>query len=379
MTASTPTLAALLTPLAPGPIAVLALAGPQTDAILRSILRRPGADGPPEIADDRPTFCRLVDDGEVLDDVVVVKTCRGGVPAAEINTHGGVRIAQRTLLLLEKCGATITGAEDFVGRFTAAGPVEQDVDRTLLRVSSRRLACWLLGQRRVLPAFLDRLDSLSPDQRTACQQRSRIAIRLLQGLQVALIGPPNAGKSTLANRLIGTRRVITSRRAGTTRDWVAETALIRGWPITLTDTAGVRDTECQVEAEAIRRAGHRARSADLIIVVLDATTPPETRREELKTLNRTLNRTHNRTLSRAIPPDRPRIVVLNKCDVENADCGLRIADWAAEQPGSGLPISALTGAGLEALESQIESTFGLDRLDDTLPTPFLPHQLAPWA
>lgn len=372
MTAGDPTLAALLTPLAPGPIAVLAVAGPRTDAILSRILRGRGADRPPEIADDAPTFCRLVEDGEVLDDVVVVRTCGGDVVRAEINTHGGVRIAQRTLLLLEKCGATIVDAEDFAGRFTTAGPVEQDVDRTLLQVTSRRLACWLLAQRRVLPTFLDRPDSIGAVERTAFLERSRIAIRLIEGLRVAVIGPPNAGKSTLANRLMGSERVITSEQAGTTRDWVAETALIRGWPVTLTDTAGVRDTACQIEAEAIRRGSRQAGLADLTVVVLDATASPETRRKGLE------------ATTRLIPADRPGIVVLNKCDLENAecgsgiaDCGSPIADWAAGQPDSGLPISALTGAGVETLESWIESTFGLNRLDDDLPTAFLPHQVPP--
>ncbi len=370
MTAGDPTLAALLTPLAPGPIAVLAVAGPRTDAILSRILRGRGADRPPEIADDTPTFCRLVEDGEVLDDAVVVRTCGGDRVRAEINTHGGVRIAQRTLLLLEKCGATVVDAEDFAARFTAAGAVEQDVDRMLLRVTSRRPACWLLGQRRVLPAFLDRLDSLGAEERAAFLERSRIAIRLLEGLRVAVIGPPNAGKSTLANRLMGIERVITSEQAGTTRDWVAETALIRGWPVTLTDTAGVRDTACQIEAEAIRRGSRQAGLADLIVVVLDATASPATRRKGLE------------ATTRLLPADRPAIVVFNKCDLENADhrseiadCTLRITDSASGPPGSGLPISARTGAGVEALEAWIESTFGLNRLDDDLPTAFLPHQV----
>jgi len=371
MTKDTHTIAALLTPLAPGAIAVIGLTGPDVDAILNRILRRPGADLQQEIAEDQPTFCRLEDRGEILDDAVVVRTRRGNVMTAELNTHGGVRIAQRTLLLLEKHGAEIVAADVFASRFTTAEAVEQDVDWILLGVSSRRLTRWLLNQRRVLPDYLRRLDSLAPNEADAFHERSRIAIRLIQGLRVALIGPPNSGKSTLANRLIGTDRVITSDEAGTTRDWVSETALIRGWPVTLTDTAGIHDTDCSIEGEAIRRARRQAGLADLVVVVLDATSPPDRQQVELEAIRH------------AIPADRPCFVVHNKCDVATADCGLELGDWGSRivkagdtSPAHVQRISALTGAGIDAMESQLESMLGLDRLDNATPTAFLSHQLA---
>jgi tRNA modification GTPase len=241
MNIEAPTIAALLTPLAPGAIAVICVAGPRTDAILRDILRRPRDEQSPALAAGRPTLCRIVDGDAFLDDAVVVRLNGATGPRAELCTHGGVRIAQRLLQLLERCGAKIVTAREFCDTVSPVHPVEREVDEALLRSPSRRLTHWLLRQRTILPAFLERFDRLEAAERDAFMARSRVAIRLLHGLTIAIIGPPNAGKSTLANRLIGRDRVITSDVPGTTRDWVSETALIQGWPVTLTDTAGPRD------------------------------------------------------------------------------------------------------------------------------------------
>lgn len=358
MTPDSSTIAALLTPLAPGAIAVVGLAGPRTDEILDRVLRRGKKGGPVQLADNRPTFCRLVDGSEVIDDVIAVRIPHPDKPAAEINTHGGTRIAQRTLLLLEQNGAAIVDAGTFTGRFHAGNPAERDVDQALLEVSSRRLARWLLSQRRILPAFLAGLGAVGSDEQAAFRERSRAAIRLLGGLHVALIGPPNAGKSTLANRLIGTDRVITSPEPGTTRDWVSETALVGGWPVTLTDTAGIHLTTCVVEAEAVRRARRQAEQADLVVVVLDATAPSAVTRQ-LRT-----------EFLGGLPAGQAQLTVINKCDLVEGQHG---TGGGAEGI---LRISALTGAGIDLLEARLIAALGLDLLDDRLPTAFLPRQLS---
>ena len=174
---------------------------------------------------------------------------------------------------------------------------------------------------------------------------------------MAIVGPPNAGKSTLANRLIGRDRVIASDTPGTTRDWVSETALIRGWPVLLTDTAGIRPTDCAIEAEAIRRGRDKARAADLVVVVLDATSSASEQATALKL-----------TLASVVEA-RPLLIVLNKCDLVPSERPDTISK-TAERPALG--ISALAGDGLEGLEAGIEKALGLDRLDYELPTAFLP-------
>ena len=94
--------------------------------------------------------------------------------------------------------------------------------------------------------------------------------RLREGLVVAIAGPPNAGKSTLLNRLAKREAAIVSPYAGTTRDVIEVHLDLAGWPVTLLDTAGIRDTEDPVELEGVRRARERAAAADLVLWVVDA-------------------------------------------------------------------------------------------------------------
>jgi len=342
-----PTLAALLTPPAPGAIAVVALSGPRAAGILSGVLRAAKSSRPAELVDRRPTLCRIVDGEETVDDAVVVRIDSEGSGRFEISVHGGVRIVQRVLMLLERLGARVVPGEAFA--LGAEDAVQGAIDAALLKAQSRRLAEWLLRQRTILPGYLANHERRTPSDLAAFRRRSQAAMRLLAGLRVAIIGPPNAGKSTLANRLIGADRVITADEPGTTRDWVSETALIVGWPVTLTDTAGLRETDCAIEAEAIRRGGEQATRAELVMVVLDATAPPA---EQSAALERCL---------RLVTPDQPRIVVLNKCDDP-------AARFVAAGGADACRISARHGAGMDILERRIEAMLELDLLGGDQPT-----------
>jgi len=97
--------------------------------------------------------------------------------------------------------------------------------------------------------------------------------RLREGLVVAIAGPPNAGKSTLLNRIARREAAIVSPYAGTTRDVIEVHLDLDGWPVTLLDTAGIRETDDPVEMEGVRRARERAAAADLVLWVEDASEP----------------------------------------------------------------------------------------------------------
>ena len=122
-------------------------------------------------------------------------------------------------------------------------------------------------------------DLLAPALAIARELASEIAValadggrgeRLREGLVVAIAGPPNAGKSTLLNRLARREAAIVSPYAGTTRDVIEVHLDLAGWPVTLLDTAGIRDSDDPVEIEGVRRARERAAAADLVLWVVDA-------------------------------------------------------------------------------------------------------------
>jgi tRNA modification GTPase len=144
-----------------------------------------------------------------------------------------------------------------------------------------------------------------------------------QGLTLAIVGRPNVGKSSLFNRLLEQDRAIVTETPGTTRDLVSETASIRGIPVKLYDTAGIRKTDEKVEALGIERSYQAMADADLTLVVVD--------------------------LSAKDPADDLRsrvgggaLVVGNKCDLDHA-----------EAPAGVIPVSALTGEGIPRLRDAI--------------------------
>jgi tRNA modification GTPase len=155
--------------------------------------------------------------------------------------------------------------------------------------------------------------------------------RLRAGLAVAILGPPNAGKSSLMNALARREVAITAATAGTTRD-VIEVALdLAGFPVTLADTAGLRQSRDAIEEEGVRRARAHAAAADLKLVVVDAARPDE-------------------AAAVAAAIDRDAVVVANKMDLAPRDDG-RWAD--ALGAGAAVKISVATGAGLAALEARL--------------------------
>jgi tRNA modification GTPase len=154
-----------------------------------------------------------------------------------------------------------------------------------------------------------------------------------EGLQIAIVGAPNAGKSSLFNSLAGTPRAIVTDVPGTTRDLVTEAVDIEGLRVTLTDTAGLRDTDDPVEVEGVARARQSMIAADLVLLVQDRSQPRKDSGEDLG-------------LSKVL-------CVANKID--------RAAMWS--DPDA-VPVSALTGAGIAELRRRIVDALDVDPLKD---------------
>ncbi len=269
-----PTTVAIQTPPGRGGIAVIALAGARTEEILEQAFRPLGSH-----AAAQPGAIRLghiMDGDRVIDEVIVARRNE----AAEINVHGGPAVAAAALHLLARLGAEVLPAPPAApGDFPTAHPawanpaVGEELLRALPDADSSLVAAALTQQWSSGISRLARQAIAAPAGEAGRLQDAagRLATmqRLLHPAEVVLAGPPNVGKSTLANALVQRAVSIVHDAAGTTRDWVREPALLNGVPVYLTDTAGLWDPPApgEVDAEAVRRARRRIRQADLVLLL----------------------------------------------------------------------------------------------------------------
>jgi tRNA modification GTPase len=184
--------------------------------------------------------------------------------------------------------------------------------------------------------------------------------RLLDGATVVLLGPPNSGKSTLFNQLVGRSAVIVSPQAGTTRDWVAESIEMAGAPVTLVDTAGQSGTPDLVEGQAMEAGRGIGKTADLCLLVLDGSKPVPPATQALRDVT---------TLARR------RLVVANKLDLGRAwDESVALGEHGL--PAGGLiRVSATEGTGVEQLAERIASLAGFGPWSDPQPCLFTERQV----
>jgi tRNA modification GTPase len=183
-------------------------------------------------------------------------------------------------------------------------------------------------------ALVEVLGSLAGRTRALLREANRGRL-VREGLQVAIVGRPNVGKSSLFNALLRTERAIVNGSPGTTRDLVSETLDLEGFAVTLVDTAGIRETSEAVETEGVARARAAAEVADLVLHVVDRSCPDGAADFE--------------SIQHAV--DKKALVVENKIDLPSA--------W----PGrGGVTVSATTGAGLDALRRAIIDGLGGESL-----------------
>ena len=193
----------------------------------------------------------------------------------------------------------------------------------------------LLGE----AALLARLAAVRA-QCAALQAAARQGRLLTEGLTVVIAGAPNAGKSTLLNRLAGHDAAIVSEMPGTTRDVLREHIQIKGVPVLLLDTAGLRHSADAIESEGMRRARSAMSQADRVLFIVDAAADPGA---------------EGYAAERAqLPPAVPVTLVYNKVDLLPAGVGSAAAATGATKMG----ISALHGTGLEALRTHLLETAG---------------------
>ena len=315
------TIVAPATPLGRSALAIVRLDGPESTSILAAIRK----DGLPDVR--LATFTRLwLQNGELLDECVVTRFTAPhsftGNDLVEISLHGNPLLVER---LIEECvalGARMAEPGEFTERAVLNGRmdlVQAEAVADLINARTSLQAKLSLsnlegtlsrqahGVRQTLLEVISRLEAaldfseegyefITRDEATRRLTEALAEVESMietwrrgrathDGLSAVILGRPNAGKSTLLNRLVGSDRAIVTDVPGTTRDIVRETLEIGGLPVTLADTAGLRESSDLVEGIGIERARAAARAADIILYLVDGTVGlVEEDRRELATL-----------------------------------------------------------------------------------------------
>lgn len=374
------TIAAPATPPGEGGVAIVRVSGPASEAVASAVLRSlQGARV--TLAPRLAQLARVVGPGGGVLDEVLALWMPG--PASytredvlELHCHGGRAAAGAVLDAVLAAGARLAGPGEFTQRAFLGGRLDLvqaeavlDVIRArtegALRVHgallggglSRVAEGWQKGLERPLAVLEAHLDFPEDDlgvlavadvlevvrgvgaamtEMLGSFRRGR-AVR--EGFTVALVGSPNAGKSSLLNRLAGHERAIVSEEAGTTRDTVETWIDAGGVPVRVIDTAGLREVRTTVEGEGVRRAREAAEAADLVVYVGDGA-----RGLDLEEV----------AAARGLAGSGRGIGVLNKGDL--GSCGREALEEAVGAPA--LLVSALTGEGLEELLEALAEAAG---------------------
>ncbi len=369
---NTDLIVAVATPPGQGGIGVVRLSGAQALQVGEQIC---GRALPPRQA----TFCRFREGAEVLDEGVALSfhepASFTGENVVELQCHGSPVVLQRLLDAACALGARLARPGEFSERAYLNGKLDlaqaeavadliastsvtaaKAAMRSLTGEFSRQIHALTetLAQLRMLVEacidFPDEdvefLEEAEVDARVAAllaelealRQRCHQGQLINEGINVALIGPPNAGKSSLLNALAGEEAAIVTDVPGTTRDLLKVDLVLGGMPLKLVDTAGLRDSEDTVEKIGIERARAQADAADLVIVVLDASQVAP----ELLT----------KAVQRLVPDTTSaRLIVMNKIDLLSA--GIPSAERDTHW------VSAKTGQGIDALVQAIVAAAGL--------------------
>ncbi|GGB49676.1 tRNA modification GTPase MnmE [Deinococcus soli (ex Cha et al. 2016)] len=355
------TIAAIATAPGSAGVGIVRVSGPHALSVADRVFR--GRRAPSRTPGGRFLFGHLLDaSGEMLDEglCLIFKGPRSytGEDVAELQTHGSPAVLARVLQATLDCGARPARPGEFTLRAYLSGRLDLAQAEAVLNLieaqtdTARRQATLglsgALGERvdgvargvtrtlAAIQALLDYPEEGVPDEdRTLPLAQAESDLRDLlasaragqvatRGARLALIGRPNAGKSSLLNALLGYERSIVTPIAGTTRDYLEAAVELAGVPVTLVDTAGIRETGDAIEAAGVRQALSLAGAADLVLTLEDGSAPRE-----------------------ALPADLSgaRVIhVRTKADLPGA--------WT--DPAA-LDVSAVTGSGLPALRGAIQA------------------------
>lgn len=363
------TIVAIASPPGMGAVSVIRLSGPGAFEIAGAVIKGGSLPEP------RRAGLRLIQDheGRVIDEGLVL-TFAGpasytGEDVVEFTGHGGIVVTRRVLERFVEAGAAPAGPGEFTQRAFMNGRMDLTQAEAVMDLISAQtslalrsaneqlegrlgrtceeIRSSLLGATAHLEAYIDfpeedidpevgealcktlEEQSAAIDGLLATADQGRI---LREGVRTVIFGKPNVGKSSLLNRLLGYQRAIVSSQEGTTRDTIEEVVNLRGIPLRLIDTAGVRESSDEIEQEGIAMTHGQVARADLVLVIRDLSEP------------------FSESIEMKVPEGARSLQILNKSDWEDPS-------WAQVE---GLRISCESGVGFEDLERAIAELLSLD-------------------
>lgn len=367
------TIAAISTPLGEGAIAIVRLSGSDALSIAKKVFQGKDLD---KVASHTINYGHIFDKDRLVDEVMlsVMKAPKTFTreDLVEINTHGGIAVTQEILQLLLRSGARLAEPGEFTKRAFLNGRIDlaqAESVMDLIRAKTDQAANIAVKQldgslsnliNNIRQEILESLAQVEvnidyPEYDDVETMTSQMLLEktahfeqlletllatakrgkiLREGLRTAIIGRPNVGKSSLLNQLLREEKAIVTDIAGTTRDVITEFANIGGVPLELIDTAGIRETEDVVEKIGVERSQKALEEADLVLLVLDASSSLTPKDLELLELSSATN----------------RIILLNKTDLPEK---IEIE----KLPEDFIRISALKNENLDAVEKQIRALF----------------------
>src|SRR5882757_3554688 len=310
------TIAAIATPLGEGGLAVIRISGAEAFAVADKVFLPSGKSSLKPSAAPTHTihYGKIVRRGETVDEVLlsVLRAPRTFTreDTVEISCHGGLLPAKLVLDVILENGARLAEPGEFTRRAFLNGRLDlAQAEAVADLIHSRTELALAAANEQLAGKLSQRINQLRdemmktlahveahidfPDEDIAPETRAQLIQRLekgaafmdellrtanegqilRRGIRTAIIGRPNAGKSSLLNQLLGHERAIVSHIAGTTRDTIEETANIRGLPVVFIDTAGLREARDEIEIEGIRRSHESLDRAEFILHVFDSSEP----------------------------------------------------------------------------------------------------------
>lgn len=346
-----PTSVAQLTPLGRSAVAVLAVAGPQAVSAVEPFFVAAGGQSLRDMPSGQIAFGHW---GAAAGEEIVV--CRRDAEQVEIHCHGGTWAARQILDELVAAGCRATAWQSWVAQQTD-DPLQAEAHTALADALTRRTAAILLDQyhgalRKEIASICNRIDRGEESglrQIDRLLAHSHLGNHLTRPWRVLVAGRPNVGKSSLVNAILGYDRSIVFDQPGTTRDLLSAGTAVGGWPVRLSDTAGMHTTTDPLESQGIELARQQLPAADLLVWVLDASQQTDPKESPLQ-----VARAELAAALGTLPRKLPVMVVLNKIDLASGGETLRaVTETESDARGHTLPTCAITGEGIERLLDQL--------------------------